>query len=504
MWEELTKAALLGTERTEISKDLLRFLETCQLPPVATSEEQLLKLLAIYAPMKKTSVEDLKIEIQKPPKVARSKTCSPKAAKNLNAMLGGIYANAMPEFFDLLAQKNMTLPPSALPELFEKSLTNQEFWKIIKPVLGKSGEWLLYQNENWDLLWEKEEKIDWATASKLRRIRLLSQIRNGKKPEKVIKNLTTTWAKEDWKTKVDFLKIMKIGLSEKDEKFLEECLKESRKEIRQTAANLLIKLPDGRLSTSVYNFVNNSLSLKGENLEVTFPEEIDESFSPLLNFSKKKTDLKSGLITNSFGQLFSKIPAKKWEQRFEKEPAEVLKLFLRSNKKEFLIEHLVFGLKENPSERWIANLLNLWVAGTHNLKFKEWKIEELVPAISAEAFNKIALMHIGENEALRGEHSILLKFLQNSTQDWGDDLTRRVLLPLKKHVSQLQGFDWSSWHYKEVLKIAAYRISPEFSNRLSEGWDSVGSGWEMWQFEIEQFLGCLKFRAEMHNAFNES
>lgn len=509
MWEELIKTTLLGTERTEISENLRSFLEACKLPPVTSEEAQLLELLSIYAPMKKASVEDLKLELKKPQKIAREKTCSPKAARSLNAMLGGIYADALPEFFGLLSQKKMTLPPSSLPGLFEKSLTNPIFWNQVQPVLGNSGEWLLYQNPDWDLLWSSEGEVDWQTASKAKRIRFLTQTRASKNPADVIKKLDSTWSQEDWKTKVDFLKELKNGLSEKDEAFLEKCLKEKRKEVRQQAADLLIKIPESRLSTLLYNFVENSFFLKNGTLEVKFPEEIEEQFTPLLDFSnskgtKKKIDLKNGLIANSFGQLFSKIPAEKWEENFERSPAEVLKLFLRSNQKELLIENLVYGLKENHSERWAANLLNLWVAGTHNLNFKAWKISELVQTISAEAFNKIALLHLGENEALRGEHSILLKFLQASTQDWGDDLARRVLLPLKKHISQLQGFDWSAWHYKEILKIAAYRISPEFSNRLSEGWDSVGSGWEMWQSEIEQFLGCLKFRAEMHKAFNES
>ena len=507
MWEELIKTALLGTERTEISEDLRSFLEACKLPPVETEEEQLLELLSIYAPMKRASVEDIKLELKKPQKLTREKPVNAKIGKSLNVMLGGMYSDALPEFFNLLSQKNRTLPPSSLPDLFEKSLTNPTFWNQIKPVLGNPGEWLLYQNADWDLLWEKGEEIDWKTASKTKRTRLLSQIRKSKNPEKAIEHLTATWSQEDWKTKVDFLKELKNGLSKKDESFLENCLKEKRKEIRKQAASLLVKIPKSQLSTDVYNFVENSFSLHNGTLKVEFPEEIDERFSPLLDFSTKganKTNLKTGLIANSFGQLFSKIRAGKWEEKFDRAPAEVLKLFLRSNQKELLIENLVYSLKENHSERWAANLLNLWVAGTHNLNFKEWKISELVQTISAEAFNKIALLHLGENETLRGEHSTILKFLQVSTQDWGDDLARIVLLPLKKHVSQLQGFDWSAWHYKEIIKIAAYRISPEFSNRVSDGWDSVGSGWEMWQSEIEQFLGCLKFRVEMHKAFNEN
>ena len=50
-----------------------------------------------------------------------------------------------------------------------------------------------------------------------------------------------------------FLKILKIGLSDMDEVFLEECLDFSRKEIREQAAKLLSLLPNSQLQKRIWD-----------------------------------------------------------------------------------------------------------------------------------------------------------------------------------------------------------------------------------------------------------
>ena len=165
-------------------------------------------------------------------------------------------------------------------------------------------------------------------------------------------------------------------------------------------------------------------------------------------------------------------------------------------------EYLIEACYHQENENWIAPLLHYWLQEKSNLNFDSWQIQSLIPFLSDKTFNQLAVANLPKKEALLDEQAPLFVFLKNSTQPWDDDLSEKVLRPFKAHVTAIQSFDWSTWHYKELLKIATYRINPTLLQRgWSEGWDSGRSSQEMWQPEIEQFLGGLRFRRKMYMAF---
>jgi len=500
MWDELIKTALLGTERTNLPDSLEDLLKAFKLPQAPSSEEALLQLLSVYGAAKKTAVINTKVKFEKFETLLDDNACDIAATKSLKLILKGMHAPALNEFLELLEQYQQVLPPTMLPDLFEEAKSNKKLWKDLKHLIGQRGEWLLAQNADWMHLGNQVVEVDWKFASKEVRLLLLKYWRKNK-PQKAIKSLESTWSEEDWKSKVEFLKTLEIGLSKKNEPFLKKGLTESRKEIRKIAGTLLLKIPDSEYSEQLFELLKKYITLKKVNIHIELPEEIDERYGAIVHFDKKKS-LSKGIKSLALGQLFSKIPLEKWEAHFQFEPKELVPMFLRSNERQVMGEHLINACFEQKNEKWIAPLLHYWLQEKSNLNFMSWKIKDLIPLLTDKTFNQLAMASLPKEPQLLGELVPLFIFLKNSTQHWDDDLSEKIIAPLKEHISKIQSFNWSTWHYKELLQTATYRVNPDLLQRgLGDEWNLGNSGQEMWQPEIEQFLGGLKFRRKMYLGF---
>ena len=501
MWNELVKTTLLGTERTEVSDELETFLKQCKLAPAKSSEEELLQLLSVYATAQKAKIQTKKIDISLPVETKEdTQPCSAEAAKKLQLILKGTYAAALPEFFYLLSKKELTLPPSALPDLFEKSLTDAKLWKQIQKFMPPFGEWLLHQNESWAPIWLTEKSIKWEQASPTQRVRYITQIRKGDAPNSAIEILSDTWQDLDWKRRLEFLKPFENGLSIADEPFLTKVLKEKRKDLRQVAMNLLLQITDSELSIQLFDYLKEHIAFKSGKLKINIPEADKNPFADVVNFSKKEK-LKEGIRVAALAQLFAKSDLKKWEAHFGLDAPSIVQLFLRSDYRTAFAERLIEAARQQKNETWTIPLLDYWLKEKSNLNWLEFKILDLIPLLSDAPFNHLAKTCLPKEERLLYEQEPLFLFLINSNQFWKDDLSLAVLLPLKKHISELSQFDWSTWHYKDLLQNATYRINPKLNLEFEKGWESFASGWEMWQTEVEQFLGGLRFRKQLYEAF---
>lgn len=508
MWEELVKITLLGTERTEISDKLESFLKQCNLPPARSSENELLQLLSVYAPAKKTKIQAQQVAIEIPQAKEETQTCSAEAAKKLQLILKGTYAAALPEFFYLLSKKEQTLPPSALPDLFEKSLADTVLWQQIQSFMPPFGEWLLHQNINWTPIWLTEKDINWEQASPTQRVRYITQLRKSDTPESAIEIVENIWDDLEWKRRLELLKPFKDGLSKADESFLTKVLKEKRKDLRQPALNFLLQISDSELSIQLFDYLKEHIAYQSGKLKIDLPATDKNPFADAINFSKKDK-LKEGIRTTALAQLFAKTDLKKWADHFELDEPSVIQLFLRSDHKAAFAERLIEAAQSQKNETWATALLSYWLKEKSNLNWIEFKILDLIPLLSDDSFNHLAITcpalasgaNLPKEERLLYEQEPLFLFLKNSNQFWKDDLSRTILPPLKKHISELSQFDWSTWHYKDLLQNATYRINPKLNLDFEKGWESFDSGWEMWQTEIEQFLGGLRFRKQLYEAF---
>jgi len=495
-WQELSRIALLGTERSHLSETTKEKLAYHGIHMDTEETQIVLESAAFFSQLNKAAFP-LKVyekELPYPADDEDESIINPKSTYHLNLILNGEYERALPEFIEHLEKNNRQLSPKNLPDLLNRCLESREFWQKIKPAIGKRGWWLLLQNPRWESLDNMPSPDKWASGTQEERLSFLLFFRE-KAPEKALEILEETWEKESLQEKIAFLTILKIGLSSTDEAFLEDRLYDSRKEIRERAATMLAQIPNSELSERMFIRAIDLISIVDENLEIELPEDPDETaIRDGISLSKKRF---KGQKTGILHQIIAKINPIKWEKHFEKTPEQLLKLFYNSEWSKTLIQAVIEATFIHDNQRWAKPLLEMWLHLGNSDLWQETRIIALGELVDEKVFNQIAIQHLEKNKSFWNEKSIILKLLANTTLVWNEDLSLLIISRFQKWLITAPANFWQQHHYKKLLQDAAYKCPVSLYERLKKGWGQDSSAWGMWEKEVESFLRALVFRKEM-------
>jgi hypothetical protein len=157
---------------------------------------------------------------------------------------------------------------------------------LVRAAGGTRATWLAALNEDWAFAISGENPdalaTIWETGTGMARMEALQWLRQ-LDPGRARTLLEASWAQEDPDNRVFFLAMLALGLSLADEPFLERALDDRRKEVRQQAAGLLVRLPSSALSTRMVErarqlvTLGKSAILQRPRIDVTPPDEADAS-----------------------------------------------------------------------------------------------------------------------------------------------------------------------------------------------------------------------------------
>ena len=232
LWQDITTAALLGTERQPFTPpaapgELGALL--ARLP--ADSEAALLGAAAASSLARRAGtlppVSDAPLPSPCPPETLP--VCGPRVAQGVALVLGGRHREALPEMLAALARIGRITPISLLPDLLKQGRQATELRAAILPVLGNRGRWLAAQNREWawadQLILETAESPEqvWAEGGPQARLTALIRLRQAD-PARGLVLLQSTWASETADDRAAFISALDSGLGEADEAFLEAAL----------------------------------------------------------------------------------------------------------------------------------------------------------------------------------------------------------------------------------------------------------------------------------------
>jgi len=496
-WKSLAKTALLGTERSALPKEVLQFLMEQGLDTQKDPSEVILEAAALFSQMNKAGFPLKKLEGKMPPSVGDDdeQPCTARSSHHLKLILDGTFEEALPEFIFHLNFNNKQLPPSSLPDLLKQCKTDKNLWDKIHPAIGKRGYWLMTQNPEWKSLIALPNEEVWKSGNKEERITLLKYFRK-ESPEKSIELLEGVWEKESYQNRVDFLKIFKINLSKNDESFLENCLYDSRNEVRKIAANLLAQIPHSELVERMYWRIEMSMKFENKKLEIELPDEIDET-ALRDGINPKMASYRSGLKAGYFGQMLSKVPPRRLELFFDKSPIEILQIFAHSDWTALLIQAVIESTILNKNEHWMEAILGLWLQNEDYPIWQNSSAKELLGMIPNKLFNQFTLKSLEQTKGLPEENSPAAQLLRLGKHEWDDQLTLIVIKRFQYWLSDTTTFYWDSSYYKKILQTAAYKANPTLYDALKSGWNYHAPTYGQWQPDIELFLRTLVFRKEM-------
>lgn len=508
MWQNIVKTTLLGTQRGKLSESDKVALQEFGIKTDAEPAKVVLQSAALIGQMQRVGKELSKrkggLPSASPDEVLE--ICSDKAAYNLSLMLSNDeYSAALPEFLRHLENARKIIPPEALPQVLNKCIVDNELWKAIQNAVGERGKWLALQHPQWKNLLVEPKFENWELGTKAERLALLDYLRKHN-PQKATELIASTWKEDGLRDRQYFLDTLHINLSESDEEFLEMCLNDRRKEIREIAALLLSKIENSALTNRLFAEALTYITIKTRLLQktkiiVSIPENFKKEWKRD-GIQEKSHQFKVGQKANWLGQIVQKIPPSKWEEQFKLSPSETLDIFLRSEWSELLLQALInaTGTFKNPF--WAEAILTFWMKKRNKNRFQNVTIQPLFKAVSKSLFNKMCLLELATNTSQNkgyiddSEDVIILLMAYGDEYIWEDSLAKAFYFNLVHWLSQ-ETRSWHGWHYRTILKKMVFKCNPHLHKELVREIPINSQVWSNWQKDFESFFTILQFRKEM-------
>lgn len=504
LWEELVKTALLGTDRSKLSKKTLQILAAHGIDTDEEDAKIILQAAAFYGQQRKvgfvlpTFKDDLLSAIEGIDK----QICSYKSSRHLALILKGEYAAALAEFIEHLTLNKKQLPPESLPKLLNDYKNKAEFRATLLPVLGERGRWLIQQNPVWTAFLPFTNISAWETASKEQRLSLLQYLRQTQ-PEEALILLQSTWEEELVRDKVAFLKMLSTGISKSDEPFLENCLNDKRKSIRVEAAQLLAKIADSALVKRMYERVTTCFSYEKGLLKIELPEELDAA-AQKDGISDKLKRYSGGLKAKRLGQMLSKIPPTRWENFFGENAAVCLDIFMRSSWAMVILEALIEASVQFPNSVWIKAIVKYWIQEEDLEVWESPILKKFISVIPNDSFNEVIQPYLKYRSGLLNEESAVSRLLRAGEHEWSDEITILLIRSFQQWLNTTNEYYWNPTQYKQLLSVASYQCQPELYDKLSRDWNFSRRIARNFQSDVERFLRTLLFRKNMILELNKN
>ncbi|MBI3831759.1 MAG: hypothetical protein HY291_19715 [Planctomycetes bacterium] len=514
-WEELLRIALLGTERQNagLPAPAGRLGETLAVLKASDREGAVLSASAAVALYlragrlpQRASVEersaDATLGAKDLPRIG------PRSAGHLALMLAGTHLEVLPEWLAACTAAGKRVPEERLPALLDLGGEQDALRKAIRKVLGLRGQWLAQQNEAWH--WaiteaavdEKGFLLAWQTAGTAQRLGFVFGLRE-KNPALARAAVQSTWKEDSAEERASALELFETGLSMNDEPFLEECLDDRRKEIRQAALGLLLRLPDSRLRARAVQRVRPLLAVKGllkKVLEVAPPSACGQEMQRDGIETKGAAGVKMGEKAFLLLQVLGQVPPSFWSKTLQQPPATLLKWAAATDWEAALRLGWTAAASAFRDSEWIEALMD--ASPLKEEKLTAHTPETLAAALTPESFARIFRQKLKENGGrLAGKKGGegLAGLLQGSPRPWTAALAREVLKALK-----LETQGETHWGLAAVLRVFPRAIPAEVLAEALEGWPVEGKYWNDWKESVDELLSVVQFRHDMLKAINES
>jgi hypothetical protein len=505
LWDDLVAAALLGTERrppaltgSETGDGLGRVLAALSTPGSDPGSTLLAAAgtIAVYRRVGRTPDSDA---AAMPSSCAADAipACSRRAAGHLGRMLRGDHSDVLPEWLTALAASGRRVADECLVALLERGRTNRELRPLIAPVLGRRGAWLAARNPDWAFArGDALEPADWQTGTRADRLVVLRQLRRDD-PDRGRALVESTWAEDPPEDRAAFLEAFTNGLGAADEPFLEAALDDRRREVRRTAADLLARLPESRLSVRVKARVGPSLKLTGGTkpaFDVVLPEACDKAMVRD-GIEPKPTPAARNMGERAWWlyQMLGIVPPSTWCALFGSEPEALLAAASRSSEWHHVLwKGWALAAGRHRDSAWAEALLGLIPP---ELGLAQDLFQTLADAATLEGREAIVLDRLRiQGELLTNGH-LALPLLRACRHPWSPTFARVVLDRIRQTIAA--DSSTSHWQLAQLMPQLGRAIPPALATEAAGAWPVESTSWAYWSNPVNAFLSLLQFRHEM-------
>jgi hypothetical protein len=518
LWPAAVNAALLGTDRTSLqvppADESLGAVCATILRDEANAPAALLRVAGAASVYRRCGwVPPLSDDPAPAPCPADDRPlCSPAAASLLRRMLHGEHDALLGAWLTLAAERNVRAPADTLRELLDLGRGDASFRRLVLLVGGTRAAWLSSFNEDWSYAAAAASTESlastWETGTGATRLAALEQMRRVE-ADRARESLESSWAKETPADRAAFVGALVHGLSPADEPFLERALDDKRKEVRQRAASLLVRLPGSALVSRMTARALRLVSLgrggllRRPQLTVELPAEADTAL--VRDGIEAKPPTGSGIGERAWwlAQIVAAVPPSTWSRTWSLDPKASLDLVTEHEWREPLVAGWLTATDRHRDAAWATAF---WEREASSRVAPQWGApspERVFTTVVSPADVDAALrVSIGAgHDALRQNQSALNAIIE-WPHEWSDALARAVALRLKRYAADDKVILAGEFGLRALLERAALAVPVSAIDAFTDGWpDSTDI--PTWATAIDRLASTLRFRNDLHLAFSE-
>jgi hypothetical protein len=290
-----------------------------------------------------------------------------------------------------------------------------------------------------------------------------------------------------------------------DEPFLEACLDDNRKVVRESAQVLLWRLPESRLvqrmierATPLLKLTNAGLRRKAA-IEVNFPTELTAEMQRDGVIPWKKSDRFEEDAYYLAHLLFAIRPTF-WCEHWDISGDDLYSALMNSPQKDVLLEVWTSAAVLTRDAAFDAILLS------HEIEaLNPADLRQIAAMISDETRELVILRRLqNDRDALKQNIQVVQTLLTLHHTAWSDELSQVFLATLDRYLNK--GKVRPPRELYGIIQIAAVQMSPGLGPEMMRVLHSETSAEKMWADLVDEIRLLLEFRQEMltaiHNARN--
>ncbi|MEJ5153518.1 DUF5691 domain-containing protein [Comamonas sp. MYb396] len=378
LWAALQQSALGGAERLALpalftqgidrtAPASQQALQAALMQPAGSQAEQVLRATAVAAVLERVGWQPGASQPQLaaaagaaalPPPAQESRPAP--QGEPLLRLLGEVLQGNAPELLALalasLDEAGQRLPYALLVDALHQGRQSVELRQWLTPVLGERGRWLAAQNPQWAYAHGVQETADaeqiWQEGSLEQRVALLQQQR-ATDPAGARARLEASLKELSARERAPMVQSLARGLSAHDEALLEKLLGDRSKEVRESAASLLARLPHSPHSQRMGAALQAMLSqdAQGE-WQIEPPQEGHKDWERDGVTLQPPAYIK-GHRAWWLQQLVELTPLDFWQHHLGKTPEQLWEWSRRSDWKGALRQGWIAALRAQRDVRWL-------------------------------------------------------------------------------------------------------------------------------------------------------
>jgi hypothetical protein len=537
LWEQLTKAALLGTQKynpdeVSLTAPIQTALGTHQ---QGDPEDKLLRKAVITMVYRQAGKEfpvvtSTKYNASEPEVLP---LCSREAIEILRRILYEKQDQLLEVFLQEMVRRQLRISPELIPALLDKAKEHKEIRQDVRVVIGKRGEWLSALNPEWQHFSTVSLQEAWQTGNLEIRKEVLLQLRKTN-PAVARDWLLETWKSEKSTTKTAFLNLFSVHLSMADEPMLEQMLQEKARIVKEVAEKLLFRLKESRVLNRIWLEAHQCIKLvkKGNifrgnqaNIQVEIPSTLpvileqngiiptkDKFLSHCQHIFTAHSTLRTfhhlvlAGLTEAESWLYQIcliLPPEKWKQQFVLSDEELIQLLL-NDEFSYLISALVNAAILHQDYGFIQAILPQYLQRNRFLSVHRDKSGYYL------RFNLIDALPISEKQAYEHELIHLLEqddfqfysYLEVYNYQWSHSMARAILKKIAEKCSSGKYY----YHFYDPRQIQ--KLSQYLPPTICQEWEALQPPDEMgkarWQQATSLLFNTLDLKQRISLIFPET